>query len=339
MTEKMVDKAYELIDKFAKDGTVNNTISFYGGEPFLKKNSKIVKYILRKGLGKNLKFGAITNGYELEEFKEFFGKGKIEKIQITLDGPPKIHNNSRYLYDGTATFEKIAKNISLALSKKVAVSIRINVDKKSINELNELDDIFQNNGWKDSKYFSAYIALKRAYGLEDKCNTFSKEGDLAKEWIKIVNNSPNSKIGTVDQGIKKVFSDSIINNTVIRFKSSYCGANSSMYLFDPLGDIYTCWDVVKQKQCKVGEYFPEHKTNSASLNNWHVRHIGNIDQCTKCKYALFCGGGCEGQLYHDKEEFFSSYCNDFPNLFKKYLLHTLNTNKSIQVKLSNKLIS
>lgn len=301
----------------------------------MKKNASIVKYILRKGLEKKLNFGAITNGYEHDDFKDFLGKGKIEKIQITLDGPPKIHNNSRYLYDGSSTFENIAKNISLALAKGVIVNVRINVDKKSIKELNKLDFIFENKGWKGNKNFSAYIALKRAYGIEDSCNTFNKEGDLATEWMKIVKNLPNSKIGTVDQGIKKVFSDSINNDKVIRFKSSYCGANSSMYLFDLLGDIYTCWDVVKKQECKVGEYFPKYKTNQDRLNNWHERHIGNINKCSKCKYALFCGGGCEGQLYHDKEEFFSSYCNDFPSLFKKYILHTLNTNINKQDKISN----
>ncbi|MBU1097796.1 MAG: SPASM domain-containing protein [Bacteroidetes bacterium] len=326
MTEEMADKAFSVIDKFKLKSTIAKTLNLYGGEPFMAINKEIVEYILEKGLSAGFVFAAITNGYELNIFKDYLGPDKIGKVQITLDGPPEYHNRSRYLQDGSGTFNKIAKNISLALNKKVKVNIRTNVDKNNFSALKELVEIFEKRGWRGDNNFSAYIALKRAHGIEEKCNTYKREGDLLNDWLSMTAKFPNIKIGTIDHGLKKKFNDSIRNKTVLRFKSSFCGANSSMYLFDPIGDIYTCWDVVKQDECIVGKYYPHFELDEQALNNWHGRYVGRLEKCSKCRYALYCGGGCEGATYFESGQFFSNNCNDFPKLFKEYLLQVYEAN-------------
>ena len=95
----------------------NIHISWYGGEPLLAKDA--VWDLSKQFLKSCETFGAyysatiITNGYLIDdETVENFLKYKIVKVQITIDGPPDIHNKRRKLKnDSKPTFDVILKNV------------------------------------------------------------------------------------------------------------------------------------------------------------------------------------------------------------------------------------
>ena len=54
-----------------------------------------------------------------------------------------------------------------------------------------------------------------------------------------------------------------------------------------------------------------------NLENWKGRTVDKLDECKKCKYMMFCGGGCAAQskvLYNDINR---AYCDDFVDIFKQ----------------------
>ncbi|KTD85433.1 hypothetical protein [Paenibacillus etheri] len=85
---------------------------------------------------------------------------QITFCQITLDGPPDIHDNRRFLIDRSGkkagpTFHKILENIK-DIHEDIHVNIRVNVDKTNINRVDEILDLLEQHGLKNKVGF--YLA-------------------------------------------------------------------------------------------------------------------------------------------------------------------------------------
>ena len=145
MTTTMADRIVDALPQFElRHGIGAETVStrpftFFGGEPLLARTRPIVEYFIGKALAAGpASFGAVTNGTELAAFEQLLGPGKIDSLQITLDGPPSRHDARRIHADGSGSFEAIARNITLALELGVRVAVRTNVDRANIGDLPEL---------------------------------------------------------------------------------------------------------------------------------------------------------------------------------------------------------
>jgi uncharacterized protein len=110
-----------------------------------------------------------------------------------------------------------------------------------------------------------------------------------------------------------------LQKTVIAPRSSFCGSHTGMYLFDALGDIYTCWEWagfpamrVGRLDFETGEMFLQDK----QLERWRSRTVANVPTCRKCQYALYCGGGCAAHATAQTGKFMNSHCNSFPAVFQ-----------------------
>ena len=90
-----------------------------------------------------------------------------------------------------------------------------------------------------------------------------------------------------------------------------------MMIFDPCGDLYTCWETVGMDQYKVGTYRNELKLDEEELANWYGRNISKTPACSQCKYAFFCGGGCQAHALQDGRGHNSPYCDGLPKTFQK----------------------
>ncbi len=59
---------------------------------------------------------------------------------------------------------------------------------------------------------------------------------------------------------------------------SYCGAQGNSFVFDPFGYIYSCLEIIGDKEKAIGNYFngivwyPE-------KDMWFNRNIGNVENC------------------------------------------------------------
>jgi uncharacterized protein len=102
LTPEMVDAAYRSMDVIAgarfpgrENPPRKTTITLYGGEPLALENLPVVEYICEKGAERGYTFSAITNAVDLHHFLHLLGPGKIEFLQITLDGPKAIHDRKR----------------------------------------------------------------------------------------------------------------------------------------------------------------------------------------------------------------------------------------------------
>lgn len=92
-----------------------------------------------------------------------------------------------------------------------------------------------------------------------------------------------------------------------------------MYVFDPFGDVYGCWETVGDTKQRIGRYFPELKIGNDFMESWSKINITNLPKCQKCKYALFCAGGCIYRIYDSCIS--DSFCEDFQICFAKSVVN------------------
>ena len=300
------------------------SLSFYGGEPFQEKTRDAVAYIFEKAREKGFTlFSAITNGVDLNHFLDLLGPdGKVNFLQITVDGPPEIHNKRRFLADGSPTFDRICGNIDKALETGVTISVRINVDRKNADGIARLKAYFASRGWDQRENFRAYCSP--VHGSIDDC-----KGDVPthfKGHMDMQRSIPfdeSVRDATVEvRSITKSVSRSLLSHMRLkglpRWKTGFCGSNLAMHLLDPHGDIYPCWETVGHLEHRIGRYGTGYvEIYKQEAEKWHDRSVVRIQGCRSCRYLFFCGGGCEAFALQKTGRLDRPNCNDFPEVFEK----------------------
>lgn len=322
----LVDRFYQAIEELEHQ-VENHTkeILLYGGEPLLEKNSNVVNYLVEKGFDRGFSFEAVTNGYDLDKYENLLGPDKIKQIQITLDGPEEHHNKRRIHFKNHDSFRVIIDNLKRALSKDVEVAIRINTDIKNINSIITLFEELDRNNVLNYKKLNIY-SMPVDTGEKDfelyngnyvsRCtNEFNKE--FLKQIYKLINENPLlSKLKYQNSKYEKALKISIGKKELIPFEIIFCGSQSNMLVFDPYGDLYTCWEVVGRKEFCVGQFAPQLSIDEKKISLWRNRNILTNKICSRCKYALLCGGGCVGKAALRFMTFDSVFCDNFQDSFR-----------------------
>jgi len=288
LTSKQEVITPELIDialNFA--GKALELITLYGGEPLLPKNKESIKHLVSKASNKT--FSIITNGYCLIDFFDILSPVKIHSIMVTLDGMEEMHNSRRFLANGDPTFSRILEGVQKFLEIGAPVCIRMNLEPSDIHESNTLREFL---GEKFSDYkdiLSFEVSSMFGQTDEEKVKTFTEVYKTDIGYSLDERKSRNRLLGAHCP---------IVNNATLGTKLqpvySYCYAHSeNSFVFDPYGDMYTCFVVVGVEQFSVGKYYPELKFKEHSI---HTRNIDTIPECRECKYSLLCGGGCPIRL-------------------------------------------
>lgn len=285
----MTSNVEEQVIKSIKKLTQNKDslgITWYGGEPLLAIDViERITHAVRMNVAM-YDASIVTNGYLLnkEMAKKLFELG-ITRVQVTLDGPEHIHNKRRILYDGSGTFFQILENISDSCDI-LKISVRVNVDKENITEVESLLDDFDKYGLKGK--ISLYIAP--VSNINNTCSTHVcfTEKEYAYEQIKFY---------------KKHLNRGYYFMNIPKCNVGLCGAVSeTTLLIDPLGDLYKCWDDVGNKNEKVGSLFEEKNSNlSPKLVEWLSYDPFENSKCKNCSIMPICMGGCANVVIKGNE--------------------------------------
>ncbi|GFP77749.1 radical SAM/SPASM domain-containing protein [Clostridium fungisolvens] len=332
LDNSIIDATFKQLEEYKRLNKRVDKISLFGGEPLLRSNYEIVKYIIGKSNELGAQVFAVTNGYSLDAYEDLLGPSKIEAIQVTLDGLASTHNSRRYLVGKQPTYDTICDNITLALDKGVKVSLRTNVNKKNFDSIEKLLELYKEKGWLGRPNFNYYFkATHRCY---------EKETDVTAD-IEIMNQLANSfgdvekfQFNTMYSHLSESFKQMLLGKGYAPMRSGYCGAVSGMYTVDPYGDIYSCWDVLGDQKEVIGKVNTEENRFDLGerCDYWQNRTCGAIEKCSNCEFALFCGGGCGAHANVVNGNHYTPYCEDFktifyevvPSLYKKYCLQEVN---------------
>lgn len=328
MDRAMVDRVFQGMDRIdqvhglAPDAEIRGAIILFGGEPLLEASRPTIDYILHKAsLQGKRRISAITNATDLHAYEDVLGPGKIDHLQITIDGPPRIHDQRRIYEDGAGSFERIARNVTMALERGVLISVRMNVDRANLQLLPELAEEFIARGWNDHPRFSAYVAPVHATNEQTTKQSTFNSWQLNQAMAELKAQYPSvRKISGDDNALldraRKIFDQRL--DPMPQFRSSFCGAHASMYVIDAFADIYACWERTGDPSLRIGSIDPSGAVymNRAVMANWRTRNVTSNPVCRNCKYAVYCGGGCAVMAEEKHGGMHGNHCDQYGKRFR-----------------------
>ncbi|RLD16583.1 MAG: hypothetical protein DRI22_01070 [Caldiserica bacterium] len=256
-------------------------VAYYGGEPLLE-----VEKILRIGATLNsftkekaisLKAEIVTNGYlyNLDTAQELYEKANVERAQITLDGPPPVHNSRRKHRFHGGTFYTIFQNMRQILESKlpIKINLRVNLDKTNISSLKDLLEIL--SVFASNENFDLYFApVTGNVHMEKHLFTTEEYGNVYVDVI-----LPLLKQYGFDY---EQYPD---------ISYVFCaGITPFHYLIDADGYIKKCYDLVGRNEHNVGD-ISTYDFNHVEVLKWELMEPLS-EECKTCKFLPVCGGGC-----------------------------------------------
>lgn len=163
------------------------SIQWFGGEPLTAKDivldiSKYAMTLAHKYHKLDYKGDMTTNGYLLDyETAAALSDVGVQRYQISIDGPPEIHDKSRVRADGNNTYEQIWANL-LAIrdsSLPVYIMLRIHFTVDTFKFIEPLIEEIKKEFLHDSRFAIFFKAIEKLGSSNDaSIKTFS---DVEKE--------------------------------------------------------------------------------------------------------------------------------------------------------------
>jgi len=288
-TKKMTDANLSVLHDFLINQSKKKkeiATRWSGGEPLLVWNKiyDLSKKVIENCDINNCKYSSslISNGYLLTEkiLKEMV-EVNITSIQITLDGPPKLHDEVRYLSNGKGSFQEVLNGIEIA-SKYMKVHVRINVDKRNFPEMDYLFRLISNSkaNKKNIRIFTRPVECTitttpstELFSNEEFINIDKKLIELA-----IKHELPYAFYWGIDG--KKV-------------RCIYHSTNS--YLIDPELDIYRCPIFIGGDKINSIGYIDNKNINIVNRSKYLDTLSYSpfeIEECRNCPVLPMCNGKC-----------------------------------------------
>lgn len=277
-------------------------LNWFGGEPLLSYKTILsmtgdVKEYCRQ-LNVSLLVNVTTNGYAFTQMMiEKFVALEIRSYQITVDGPPDIHNKTRRLKNGKGSFDRILSNITrLAKSdQKVKISIRVNYNHNNIDYIPELLPLFPQEIRSQLR-----IVFEPIFGDA----ALSATSNLSPTKI-------SSAITRYYEMADSLGFDVVLGGLGVG-KLVYCYAErENQYILNHKGDVF---------KCSVSDFKSEKRVGYIDNNGEFVRDTRKWDswfgipvfdeKCKECVFLPLCMGGCRKERLESKAT--GSYCHLVP---------------------------
>lgn len=313
MSEMTIDNIILFIENSIKNGIENLNLVWFGGEPLLVPQIiKTIYFRIKKLELKTINSSIITNGYYLnDENLKLLNDCDVSFIQVSMDGIFESHNKKRFSKTDKDTFSTILSNIDNFNTKgyEIHLGIRMNIDSDNIETYPEIHNFFVQR-YKENKYISinpAFIIDTTKSDNDTAINNGRTKFAFNKLLLDQFNNS------------SFIYPDNMINECAIR--------NVNTWSIDAKGDVYKCWEIIGNKDYKIGELTDKgiNVTNQKMLNRYLFgADVFEDPKCLDCFSLPICGGGCPHKRIENK---FNNRCFDnctlFNNNFDDYLIERI----------------
>ncbi|HID34296.1 MAG TPA: radical SAM protein [Anaerolineae bacterium] len=281
MPRWVVDAVKRLITRqAARDGIKHIRLSWFGGEPLIARDIvfEITEHALDVARNRSLAFegGMTTNGYYLDKatFVRLTNL-QIGIYQVTLDGPPDVHNQSRILFSGQGTFDRIWTNLEdiHKSDKSFVLILRMNVHDRNYEAIKAWLPSLGQTFLREDKRFLLHFHTVFGENLANKASHQGMRRVRELYQIALTHHLPVD-LGRIFAPLGSVCYAAKANNFVVRSN----------------GDINKCTVAFGIPQNDVGRLTPD---GELQLNdNYHlwVRDPFSHPSCRSCSLAYQCGG-------------------------------------------------
>lgn len=299
LTEADILHLFQIIDNVYSTRNQRVSVELTGGEPLLPKNKLVVGHVFAESVRRGYHIGIVSNGVDLaSHFADLFLQHSkhISFVQVTLDGPPDIHNLRRVFPNGNGTFEHVAASVDFLVTHKIPTRLRVNIDSSNVSHLPRLAEIILQRGWLTKGNLECDVAPVLDHQGDSKYPYLTSEPDLMKKVLDLRSD---------DSRVRRVFRFRLFRalqhvSALIEgdkgFPSpcvQYCEANSpNFFIFGSDGFIYPCGEAIGHPEFAIGRFLPDYEIWPEREQLWRGRSIASVPACRDCSIAGFCGGGC-----------------------------------------------
>jgi len=316
MSPGMIEAVFQSLKDYKNKGYKVSVCKLYGGEPFLAKNIETVRSICRHCKELGLEIRAITNGYDLDSFIDLLDEFKIKHLHITVDGVGSVNDRMRRHKSGCGTYEKILKNIELALQHDIKIKMRVNVNRDNLHRIKDLIDDIKARDLMKYKNYSYYFKAVNDY---DHPENPIQEHEIIDELLSIgftaqeAIEHQNQYSGLADE-IQKLMK----KENYPDFSPCYCGSEAGVMVIDPFGHVYPCTEIVTKEETTLG--YVDQETGRIIWNfaraKWRTRTSDLMASCQGCPYAFICRGGCGAKAMARYGSFSREDCGEHKEIFQ-----------------------
>lgn len=257
-------------------------VTWYGGEPLLAKPTieRLSRAFVALCAERGARYDAriITNGYLLDaptarRLKEIGVTG----AQVTLDGPPDIHDRRRPLASGAGTFARIVENLQSA-SDVLEITLRANVDEGNRARIGDLLDLLVERGVGHRVVFYAGQTTSSGSACAD-----GAAECLDPEAFSLL--SLEASLDLTRRGL--------LDAVRPRAASGPCGAvRGNSFVVSPDGGLSTCWEEVGQPERYVGHLTePTSDVTERNRRSWAAYDPFEL-ACGDCRVLPICMSRC-----------------------------------------------
>lgn len=298
MSSETLDDSINAAEEISKEksGKVDS-VELFGGEPLLLKNKPFVERILNFAREKNAPVTIITNGVMAKDFIDILlpVRDITEMLQITIDGPPEIHDKRRKYPSGKGSFDEISQSIDLLLKNNINTNVRVNIDNTNVDYIPELYEYVSDKRWIGHPNFSIRLALVTDHSTLDYNDVIVPAEKLLERLIGVYDKHSvlEDKFGFhMFRPVRHIL-DIVKGAPNVSPKFFNCESNLlELTVFCPDGYIYACGESIGNPEYAIGKFSPGLEFYPDKEKLWTERTILNIKECRTCKFAPLCGGGC-----------------------------------------------
>lgn len=256
----------------------------------------------------------ITNGTLLTEtVVQSLQEAGVERLQITVDGPPDVHDKRRGFKSGHgSSFAAIMKGIGFAIGKFI-IRLRINIDSHNMTQVWRLLDLFDQRGWlKPETGFFPYLARLSPYTetcahvASFVCNMDDFYTLQFKWWEHLER-----------LGLSVAFQPLYQFPEPRLYNCSAVGANG--FIFTPDGEVHKCGLTVDDSTQSIGRVDQPLDINHPNNRQWLEYSPFKIPVCRECSFLPTCLGGCPRNQLQQRKGQIKENCRYY-RLFESQIL-------------------
>ena len=338
MKPEMVEAVFSALRKQREMGRKIDGCSLYGGEPFLRENRETVRNICEHARAMGLGISGVTNGYDLDSYIDLLEEYGVSPLQVTVDGVEAQNDRRRMHRDGVPTYDRILRNVTLALEHGIDINLRVNVNRDNIGGIRPLiEDLAARKlcepPWNEKK--------PAGKGAEGAGKPGAKQGGSFRYYFKAVSEDSHSPSRVTEQQVMdallaagippmeairkqsqysmqmKQFAAAFSKKEYPQLSPAYCGAEQGMLCIGPDGLLYPCWDLVAMEEEAVGFTDPETGRFffSFAKAKWRTRTSDLMKPCQSCPYVFICRGGCAPEAKRAHGSCFRENCGEIREIF------------------------
>ena len=308
MSETFVDEFFGSYLHKLLPGVREDDLSFtlYGGEPLLPANRGAIERILHYAKKHGIVVSTVTNAVLLPRMLDLIGpeKGKVNNVQVTLDGGRMFHDEQRVSLSGGPTFGQTVSAIRELMKAGANAVIRVHIHPERLESARALVDHLEGEKILGHDRVKIYF-----WSTEDihKDILSPREYELFSRLFHHVTLKQYSPPTAHFAFLKQIMDLQDAGRRPVRRHCDICvtGLHS---VVDPAGDIYECIDDAGHRDRRTGTLAGGEVEAFARGKDFEKPHLSDKPACLECSVALFCGGGCINRLKARNDAPPESFC-------------------------------